>query len=87
MSIFDKIFGDANEKVLKILRPVVEEINGLEKKYKAMSDEELRGQTLEFRKRLGLGNAENTIPSAPFVKGELLDKILPLAFAVVREAA
>ena len=87
MSIFDKIFGDANEKVLKILRPVVEEINGLEKKYKAMSDEELRGQTLEFRKRLGLGNAENTIPSAPFVKGELLDKILPLSFAVVREAA
>ena len=66
MSIIDKIFGDPNEKVIKTLRPVVEQINALEKKYQAMSDEELRNMTVEFRKKLGV---ENTIPLTPFIKG------------------
>ena len=88
MSILDKIFGDANEKVLKILKPVVEEINGLEKKYQVMSDEELRDMTAEFRKRLGVETEIEKIksPQPPLLKGEL-DAILPEAFAVVREAA
>ncbi|MFH1255572.1 MAG: preprotein translocase subunit SecA [bacterium] len=72
MSIFDKIFRDPNEKIIKSLLPIVEKINSLEKKYQAMSDEELKAQTVEFRKRLGV---------------ELFDEILPDAFAVVREAA
>ncbi|MDD4900575.1 MAG: preprotein translocase subunit SecA [Patescibacteria group bacterium] len=91
MSLLDKIFGDPNEKMVKILRPVVEQINALEKKYQVMSDEELRVQTAEFRKRLGV---ENTIPQTPFIKGANFDEIekklkeiLPEAFAVVREAA
>jgi preprotein translocase subunit SecA len=54
MSLFNKIFGDPNEKVVKRLRPTVEVINALEKKYQAMSNEELRAQTREFRKRLGV---------------------------------
>ena len=88
MSILDKIFGDANEKVLKILKPVVEEINGLEKKYQVMSDEELRDMTAEFRKRLGVETEIEKIksPQPPLLKGEL-DAILPEAFAAVREAA
>jgi len=72
MSILDKIFGDANEKVLKILKPVVEEINGLEKKYQVMSDEELRDMTAEFRKRLGVETEIEKIksPQPPLLKGE-----------------
>ncbi len=100
MSIIDKIFGDPNEKVIKSLRPVVEQINALENKFKAMSDEELRAQTAEFRKRLGVSSEFNPLnPSAsaslrrdgPLEVGQDLGKklkeILPEAFAVVREAA
>lgn len=76
MSIINKIFGDANEKVVKTLRPIVEEINKLESKYQAMSDAELKSQTAEFRKKLGDDADE-----------EKLKAILPEAFAVVREAA
>ncbi len=67
------IFGTANERFIKQLRPVVGVINALEPKYAAMSDDELRAQTVIFRKRLQ--------------DGEKLDRLLPEAFAVVREAA
>jgi preprotein translocase subunit SecA len=73
MSILDKIFGDPNEKEIKKIMPTIEKINALEEKYKAMSDEELKGQTSAFKKRLA--------------KGENLDDILPEAFATVRETA
>ncbi|MDP2709073.1 MAG: preprotein translocase subunit SecA [bacterium] len=76
MSILDKIFGDPNEKVVKALRPAVAEISELEEKFKAMSDEELKGMTLEFKKKLGEEPSE-----------EKLNEILPEAFAVVREAS
>ena len=67
------IFGTANDRFLKNLRPVVGAINALEKNYITMSDDELRAQTEIFRKRLR--------------EGEKLDRLLPEAFAVVREAA
>ncbi|NDE89709.1 MAG: preprotein translocase subunit SecA [Alphaproteobacteria bacterium] len=67
------IFGSANDRFLKNLRPVVGVINGLESKYSGMYDAELRSQTELFRKRLA--------------DGEKLDRLLPEAFAVVREAA
>ncbi len=76
MSILNKIFGDPNEKVIKTLRPIVEKINSLEEKFKAMSDEELKAQTAEFKNRLGSDANE-----------EKINEILPEAFAVVREAA
>ena len=66
-----KIFGTSNERELKKLAPMVEEINGLEPEISALSDEELKGQTAKFRERLKAG--------------ETLDDILPEAFAVVRE--
>jgi preprotein translocase subunit SecA len=73
MSIIDKIFGDANEKYLKKLQPLVEKINSLENSLEKLPDEKLKEKTLEFKERL--------------VKGETLDDLLPEAFALVREAA
>jgi preprotein translocase subunit SecA len=67
-----KVFGTANERELKRLAPAVAEINALEPATQALSDEQLRQKTVEFRER--------------FEKGETLDDLLPEAFAVVREA-
>ncbi len=95
MGIIAKIFKDPNEKVLKSIRLIVDEINGLEDKFKKMSDEELKGMTGEFRKKLGVeidraNSTEQAVRrSAPprDDKKVILDQILPEAFAVVREAA
>lgn len=73
MSIFSKITGDPNEKVLKKLEPLVAQINELEKDIEKLSDSELKEKTSEFKKRLK--------------DKETLDDILPEAFSVVREAA
>jgi preprotein translocase subunit SecA len=73
MSIINKIFGDANEKYLKKLQPVIEKINSLEPEIEQFSDEKLKEKTEDFKKRLQ--------------KGETLDDILTEAFALVREAA
>jgi len=73
MAIFDKIFGNANEKYLKKLQPLVDKINGLEKEFEGFSDEKLKDKTKEFKNRLK--------------DGESLDSLLPEAFAAVREAS
>ena len=67
-----KVIGTQNDRELKRLRPLVERVNSFEPAIKALSDAELRGKTVEFRERLG--------------NGEALDDLLPEAFAVVREA-
>lgn len=72
-SFLTKIFGSRNDRLIKQYRRKVEEINKLEPSIKALSDEELKAKTVEFRKRLA--------------DGETLDKLLPEAFAVVREAS
>jgi len=72
-SILSKVFGTRNDRVLKRMSPVVDEINSLEKSISQLSDGELMAKTDEFRGRLA--------------DGETLDDILPEAFAVVREAA
>ncbi len=72
MSIFTKIFGDANEKYLKKLQPVVEKINSLESEFEKFSASQLKEKTNKLKER--------------FKKGEKLDDILPEAFALVREA-
>jgi len=72
MDIF-KIFGDANEKVVKSLQPLIEQIDSFEPSLQKLSDAELKNKTAEFKARLG--------------KGETLDELLPEAFAAVREAA
>lgn len=73
MSIFNKIFGDPNDKYIKSLQPLVDKINSLEKDLEKLSDDELRGKTDEFKKRLS--------------DGESLDDLLTEAFASIREAS
>jgi preprotein translocase subunit SecA len=94
MKLFIKIFGDPNEKIIKSLRPIVEEINGLEEKFKKMSDAELKAMTGEFHKRLGVEESVAPLTGLPRRRSvpprndnNALDEILPEAFAVVREAA
>ena len=72
-NIIRKIFGSANDRFVKKQYKIVEQINALEESFSALSDEELRNKTIEFRSRLK--------------EGETLDDILPEAFAAVREAA
>ncbi|MCF8024584.1 MAG: preprotein translocase subunit SecA [Desulfobacteraceae bacterium] len=68
-----KIFGSKNERVLKKLYPIVDEVNALEPKFSEMTDEELADQTTVFKSR--------------YQAGESLDDLLPEAFAAVREAS
>ena len=67
------IGGDPNKRDVNKLIGIIDEINELEKSYEALSDDELRGKTDEFRQRLA--------------KDEILDDLLPEAFAAVREAS
>jgi len=96
MGILNKILGDPNEKIIKSLQPIVDQINNLERKFTKMSDEELKGMTVKFKERLGMktppqpspsqGEGELPTPYEGGGKGEVLDEMLPDAFAVVREA-
>ena len=71
--VLTKVFGSKNERDLKKLQPVVEQINALEPQIQSMSDDELKSQTAKFKQEL-----EN---------GRPLDDLLPEAFATVREAS
>ena len=72
-SLATKIFGSSNDRRLKGFNAGVPAINALEPQFVALTDEELRGKTNEFRERLA--------------NGQDLDDLLPEAFATVREAA
>ena len=72
MGVFDKVFGTHSERELKRIDKTVDKIESLQPAMQALSDEELRAKTAEFKKR--------------FEEGETLDELLPEAFAVVREA-
>jgi len=73
MNIFSKLFPDPNEKIIKKMTPIVEEINALEPELQKLSDEELKNKSAEFKKLLS--------------EGKNLDDILSPAFATVREAS
>jgi preprotein translocase subunit SecA len=73
INFLTQIFGSRNDRTIKQYRKTVAFINGLEAEYEALSDEQLRAKTDEFRTRVA--------------QGESLDKILPEAFAVVREGS
>ena len=73
MNMFSKVFGTRSQREVKRIMPLVEKIESLRPDMQKLSDEELRGKTREFKKRLE--------------EGETLDDLLPEAFAVVREAA
>lgn len=71
--LLTKVIGSRNDRTLRRLRKIVKEINNYEPAFEALSDEELKAKTVEFRERLE--------------QGESLDKLLPEAFATVREAS
>jgi len=79
MSIFSKIFGDANEKIVKQLQTRVDEINALEPKFEKFSDTDLQEQTKKWQEELKDKDFEE--------QQKILNNILPEAFATVREAA
>jgi preprotein translocase subunit SecA len=72
-SIFRKVFGSRNDRILKGLQKKVQQINALEPEFEALSDEELKQKTVEFKQRVE--------------QGEKLDDLLVEAFATVREAS
>ncbi|GAK83855.1 protein export cytoplasm protein SecA ATPase RNA helicase [Vibrio ponticus] len=71
--LLTKVIGSRNDRTLRRLRKIVKEINNYEPTFEALSDEQLKAKTVEFRQRLE--------------QGEDLDKLLPEAFATVREAS
>ena len=73
MKIIDKVFGTHSERELKRIYPIADKVEALEPAMAALSDEELRGKTKEYKERLA--------------NGATLDDILPEAYATVREAA
>lgn len=73
MSVFSKVFGTHSDHELKRILPIVKKIESYRDEMVALSDDELKAKTPEFKKRLA--------------KGETLDDLLPEAYAVVREAA
>ena len=85
--ILTKIFGTANDRLMKKLWPVVAQINGLEEGVKLMSDEQLRARTIQFRARIAERVQGITDPEElKTAERAALDELLPEAFAVVREA-
>jgi preprotein translocase subunit SecA len=92
MSSFDKfltkVFGSSNQRFLKSIKPLVDEINSLEPSVKKLSDDELRARTAVFKERVK--NAVGGVTEKEERKRReraALDEILPEAFAVVREAS
>ena len=73
MGLITKLFGTYSERELKSIYPIVDKIEAMADEYRALTDEELRAKTPEFKARLA--------------NGETLDDILPEAYAAVREAA
>ena len=73
MGLMSKLFGTHSDHELKRIYPIVDRIEALDSQMQALSDEELRAKTQEFKDR--------------YAAGESLDDMLPEAFAAVREAA
>ena len=73
MNLIQKVFGTHSEREVKMIRPLVDKIESLRPTMQALSDEELKDKTRQYKKRLE--------------EGETLDDLLPEAFATVREAA
>ena len=86
--LLTKVFGSSNQRYLKSIQPIVDQINALEPAIKKLSDEQLRARTAEFKEQLQRAVAGATDPEdRKRREREALDEILPEAFAIVREAS
>ena len=82
-----KLLGGSNDKKIKQVLPIIDHINALEPEFEKYSDEELRAKTDEFKKILNERQTSDNPKADRILEKEALDKILPEAFATVREAA
>ncbi len=89
-AVISKVFGTANERAIKRLVPIVSQVNALEPQMEALTDEQLREKTVEFRARIAeatKGIDPKTDPDVLYAaEKSALDALMPEAFAVVREA-
>src|SRR5436190_2722793 len=83
-----KVFGSSNQRYLKTVHPLVTKINELEPALKKLSDEQLRARTPTFKERVQSAVADSRDPEdRKRREQEILDELLPEAFATVREAS
>ena len=86
ISLLLKLLGDPNERKVKSIMGIIDHINALEPQFAAMSDDELRAKTDEFKAILAKRPTSENFKQDRLLEKEALDKILPEAFATVREA-
>ncbi len=86
--VLTKVFGSSNERFLKSIRPVIDQINSFEPEIQQLSDEQLRERTASFKARIqdAIKDARDK-DDRKFREQEALNQILPEAFAVVREGS
>ncbi|HJY28736.1 MAG TPA: hypothetical protein VJ306_11960, partial [Pyrinomonadaceae bacterium] len=83
-----KLFGSSNQRFLKSIGSVVQEVNSLESSIKALTDDQLRAKTAEFKERVQRVVGDTTDKEERKRRErQALDELLPEAFAVVREAS
>jgi preprotein translocase subunit SecA len=86
--LLTKIFGSSNQRFLKSIQPTIVRINELEPSVKSLSDDDLRARTVEFKERVERAVADATNKEErKRLEQEVLNEILPEAFAMVREAS
>jgi len=98
-TVIAKVFGTSNERAVKRMLPVVAQINSFEPSLQALTDEQLRAKTEEFRERIRAAVSRVEVPEDPIeartpearekiyvAEKAILDELMPEAFAVVREA-
>ena len=86
LSFLLKLLGDPNEKKVKSIMGIIDHINALEPQFEKLTDEELRAKTDEFKEILSKRPTSKDFKTDRKLEKEALDKILPEAFATVREA-
>ena len=86
LSLLMKMLGDPNERKVKGMMGIIDHINALEPQFAAMTDEELKAKTQEFKEILAKRPTSQDFKTDRKLEKEALDKILPEAFATVREA-
>ena len=80
-----KIFKDPNDRKIKKVMPIVDHINSLEQEFVNLTDDELKAKTNEFKEILSKRERSNDYKTDLILEKQALDKILPEAFATVRE--
>ena len=86
VDILLKIFKDPNVRKINKIMPIVDRINELEPEFAALSDEQLKAKTAEFKEILSKRATSTDIKQDRILERQALDEILPEAFATVREA-